>query len=1446
MNLKNIFTFFSATVLFSLTFSQAFAQDSGSLVAELHSNKCVDIRGASMNDGGEAIQFNCGSNANQQFNFVRVNDLFQIQSVNSGKCLGVQNASLAAGANIVQLTCENKPHLLWKIEGEGAERQLRLNHSNMCMNVKDGSLLDQTPIIQWPCENGNNSKWRIDAVIDDPKNPIATLKSRWDGPYNLPLVAASAAQLPDGRILTWSAFTKMNFAGGFNKTYSSIFDVEKLTATDTLISNTGHDMFCPGTTMLPDGKLMVTGGNNSQATSVYNPSNNSWTKGDLMQIKRGYHAMTLLGDGSIFTVGGSWSGGRGGKDAELWTADVGWQKKPNILADDLKTDDAAGIYRADNHMWLFPAPNGKIFHAGPAKQMNWLNTTGNGKVIRSELRGDDSDAMSGTAVMYDIGKILTIGGSKNYDNVFGTRNAFDIDINGGEGNEKVTKLKGLLYQRVYHNSVVLPSGEVVVVGGQKYSRAFSDNLSIFAAEIWNPETKLFSRLANMKVPRNYHSVALLLKDGRVFVSGSGLCGTCTTNHPDVEILTPPYLLNDDGTLATRPVIRNAPVSAKAGDTIQVTMNTNGAHKFALMRLGAVTHTVNNDQRRVPLEITNSSGNQFSLKLPANTSVLLPGNYFLFALNQQGVPSVAQTINIALTKGSGGIDDVVDPNHGTLSNIPTITAGGTATFQTIVANGYTYSWNFGDGSPDTPYSTAATVSHNYKNAGVYQVTLSTKDSKGLVTRKTYLQAVATTKTSNSPNSSTPVALELQKNRPNRIWTVNPDNNSVSVIDTTLKTVVATINVGLSPRSVAIAPNGNIWVTNKKSATISVISPISLTVTQTINLPRASQPHGLVFSPVGANAYVALEAKGELIKLNAANGSQLGVLAVGQHPRHLSITADGSKVLVSRFITPPLPGESTKVVNVTKASNVGAQVLVINTANMRLTDTILLKHSDKSDSAIQGAGIPNYLSAAAISPDGTNAWVPSKQDNIKRGLARNGVNLDFQNTVRAISSRINLGSMLEEHEKRVDHDNASVASAAVYHPNGVYLFVALETSRQVAVVDAISGTELSRIEVGRAPQGLVLSADGNTLFVQEFMDRSVSMVDISPILKQGVLRSTISKVITTVNPAQELLAARVVLGKQLFYDAKDPRLSKDSYMSCATCHNDGGHDGRVWDLTGFGEGLRNTIALNGRAGMGHGFLHWSGNFDEVQDFEKQIRDLSGGLGLMTDAQYNRGTRNQALGDRKSGVSTNLDELASYVASLNNFAASPYRNNDGTLSANAVAGKTIFNAQCTSCHGGVNFSISNTRINNLRDIGSINSLSGKRLNGDLTRLDVPTLRDVWSTAPYLHNGSAATLASAITAHKNITLKTADVNNVVAYLEQIGDENIESSAPPANATNCAIERTTCTLPTGATATVWYGANNTWTSRQDMTGSFACDNLMFGDPLFGVVKSCRYVINPK
>ena len=424
-------------------------------------------------------------------------------------------------------------------------------------------------------------------------------------------------------------------------------------------------------------------------------------------------------------------------------------------------------------------------------------------------------------------------------------------------------------------------------------------------------------------------------------------------------------------------------------------------------------------------------------------------------------------------------------------------------------------------------------------------------------------------------------------------------------------------------------------------------------------------------------------------------------------------------------------------------------------------------------------------------------PVQADNIKRGVRRDGQNLNFQNTVRAISSRIDLQASSEDYPHRIDHDNAGLASAIAFDRLGVYLFVALETSRQVAVVDAHGGYEIFRFGVGRAPQGLALSADGNRLYVNNFMDRTVSIFDLSKLLTQGV--SDVPRLEVRVSHAVDKLSAQVLQGKKLFYDAQDTRLARDGYISCASCHNDGGYDGRTWDLTGFGEGLRNTVSLRGRAGA-QGFLHWSNNFDEVQDFEGQIRNLSGGSGLMANADFNAGTHSQTLGDPKAGLSADLDALAAYVKSLNTFSSSPLRNPDGTLTAAATAGRSVFVAKdCASCHGGSAFTKSAS--NNPEDIGTINADSGNRLNGALTGIDVqPTLRDVWGTAPYLHRGQAATLGDAIRAHQGVSVSDAELANLVSYVSQIGgQESAVVASTPNTGTGLAASYFNNTTLTGS-----------------------------------------------
>ncbi|MGJ7491169.1 galactose oxidase-like domain-containing protein [Variovorax sp. ZT4R33] len=481
----------------------------------------------------------------------------------------------------------------------------------------------------------------------------------WTAPIALPLVPAAAANLPDGKLLLWAAGSPDGL-GGLNisgQTFTAVFDPATQTATARMATETGHDMVCPGISMLADGSYLVTGGWDSGKSTRYDPSLSGWVGAASMNIARGYQSSTTMADGSVFLVGGSWSGlALGGKYGELWSAlTQTWRTLNGVPAEipspsnasnpPLAGPDAGGYFRADNHMWLFGGADGWVFHAGPSAAMHWIDTKGDGRIVQAGPRDDDAYAMTGGAVMYDAYKILKLAGSPGHDYGIPHKTAYSIDISAGAPHPPVVrKLAPLAYGRTFSNSVVLPTGEVVVIGGMTLHGSTPDDFSVLTPEIWNPATETFTPLQPMKVPRNYHSVALLLMDGRVLAGGGGLCGTgCAANHPDAEILTPPYLLTPEGTPAPRPAISQAPGRAAPGDVIAV-QTDRAVARFALVRMASATHSVNTDQRRIPLAATGGEGD-YRLAIPSDRGLVIPGNYMLFALDAQGVPSIARTINI---------------------------------------------------------------------------------------------------------------------------------------------------------------------------------------------------------------------------------------------------------------------------------------------------------------------------------------------------------------------------------------------------------------------------------------------------------------------------------------------------------------------------------------------------------------------------------------------------------------------------------------------------------------------------------------------------------------------------------------------------------------------------------------------------------------------------------
>ncbi len=700
------------------------------------------------------------------------------------------------------------------------------------------------------------------------------------------------------------------------------------------------------------------------------------------------------------------------------------------------------------------------------------------------------------------------------------------------------------------------------------------------------------------------------------------------------------------------------------------------------------------------------------------------------------------------------------NSFTHSATPSIAPGGNVTFTASASdpesNALQYRFSFGDGTGATAWGSSSTASRTYPSAGHYEAKVQVRDTKPdgttSVVSKTLTVTVVAPPPTNRPTNSSTIAVD-QTNR--RVWVVNPDSDTVAVLnaDTNAKTAeynlasLLGISVGrVDPRGVAIDGSGNAWVACHDADRVAVISG-SGGLVGSINTGYGTAPVAVAVSPDGANAFVTLTGSGVLKRYATGTRAETGSLPLGPTPRAIAVTGDGSRVLVTRFIS---------------TENYGQVWDVSSGTSLALTRTIALardRGARGADGSSNGKGVPNYVGGIAISPDGAWAWYTAVKHNTQRGDFFNlgtGINgpLTPDHTSRSMVGRIQMSSASEPNvdswdSNRLDVDNSDSPTGVIFSPLGDYAFVALQGNNEMVVYDDLSiragGAKMttSRIPVGLAPQGLALDRTTGKVFSQNFMDRNATVHNMTAFFANG---SRFLAPVTTSTSATEKLPASVLAGKRSFYNAalKDTadkdRMSRESYISCASCHVDGMQDGRVWDFTQRGEGLRNTVDLRGRAGMGHGNVHWTANFDEIHDFENDIRDHFGGTGLI-----NGTTVSTPLGAPKAGVSADLDNLAAYVSSLDNshLPSSPFRNTDGTMTAAATAGQAVFTAQnCASCHSGTKFTESTTENITLRNVGTLRTSSGKRINETLTGIDTPTLLGAWNTAPYFHDGSARTL--------------------------------------------------------------------------------------------------------
>ncbi|MBK7397697.1 MAG: Ig-like domain-containing protein [Myxococcales bacterium] len=724
---------------------------------------------------------------------------------------------------------------------------------------------------------------------------------------------------------------------------------------------------------------------------------------------------------------------------------------------------------------------------------------------------------------------------------------------------------------------------------------------------------------------------------------------------------------------------------------------------------------------------------------------------------------------AFSTGVGG------PAGCTLDSASAFEVGKAAAFTVTAPTGagLVQSWDFGDGSAPTKPDASPSATHTFVAPGhwIVSATVSGKDAAGkdVDTSCTKLVTVTHPLTALAPTRSSALALDPKRKL---LYACNPDAGTLAAIATDTRARVFEAAAGRRPRTVAVAPDGSLWVADEGDDQIVVLDGATGATLAKVPLGWGAAPWGVAFAPDGSAAFASLGGPGGVARLDPKTRVVTATKPAVSTARGLAVTADSSRVLVTRFLS----------------SRDGAEVVELDARTLAVLRTYDLGFDKSPDTEASGRGILGYLSTITVSPDGLRAFVPAKKDNTQRGLAKDGLPLTFESTVRTVLAQLDLGKGTEDPLLRLDFNDRSMAFEAVFSKLGDVAFVTTAGSNTVEIVDAYSGEiQTSITNAATTPESLLL--DGDVLWVQGFLSRDVTAFDVKGIVDHTDGRFVKLASVKTVE--KEPLPANVLLGKKIFWDAADPRMSKDKYLSCATCHFDGHHDGRTFDFTDRGEGLRNTISLLGHKGKGQAPLHWSANFDEVQDFEGDIRKAFGGTGFLPEAAW--ASHADSLGPSKAGLSPELDALAAYVDSLDEVPRSPYRNADGTLTDAGLDGLALFRSKkCDSCHAGADL-----RDGKQHDVGTILPTSGKRLGGPLTAIDTPGLQGVFATAPYLHDGRAETLDEVFSRydpeHRHGPALTDDERQkLVAYLLQIDGHDDRGVDPDARfrdaGCNCSV----------------------------------------------------------
>ncbi len=456
----------------------------------------------------------------------------------------------------------------------------------------------------------------------------AAALGRWSAPFDLHVIGTHSTLLPDGRVLLFS-YPAQGEHGSDTWTWNSA-----TAAAVQVRTLRRRDVFCAGHSVLPDGRVFVTGGTmwgthafaGAHETTFFEPRSSGWSRGPTMEFARWYPTNLTLPDGDVLIVSGT----------DTNEKPVTAIERYDVAASTLATLPASADKLVSEYPRLHVLPNGTVFMAGQEGETFLLDPNAAQWTFVEEM--NFGDRYSGTSVLLPgLQKVLALGGNEIDPEapVLGTtpptETAEIIDFSQPAPHWRYTS--PMHYARQHANAVLLPDGTVLVVGG---GQSGLYKKPVRQSELFDPETETWTLLATQTAPRAYHSAAVLLPDGRVLSTGMD-SGKWKRSG---EVYSPPYLFK-----GPRPVIASAPAAVAYGSTFAVTTpDAADVSKAALLRPGSATHSVNFEQRYVALGFS-ASGDQVTVTAPAGGNIAPPGWYMLFLVGANGVPSVASWVHV---------------------------------------------------------------------------------------------------------------------------------------------------------------------------------------------------------------------------------------------------------------------------------------------------------------------------------------------------------------------------------------------------------------------------------------------------------------------------------------------------------------------------------------------------------------------------------------------------------------------------------------------------------------------------------------------------------------------------------------------------------------------------------------------------------------------------------